>query len=289
MPGVQSVSMRGSLRSLLLILCSAAVAVGCGSSDSSTTQTQAGGTRTTGAQTTAAAIAGHELTRLNRALPIDAARLPTPSIKPNVETRFLTELFDDAQAAWRRDFAIAGLAYKPARLVVYWSKIESVCGKAEDSGPFFCSGDRTVYLDLRFFTLLEHRFGVQEVAQAYIVGHEVGHNVQNLLGVAHRVALANEADPKGSNSRSVRVELEADCLAGVWGRSAFSRSDVTENDLWEAVKTAEVIGDDYEAVAAGQEPDASQWTHGSSNQRKFWLRTGFRTGKPLACDTFAHN
>jgi uncharacterized protein len=281
--------MRARIRSVLLTLCTVAVASGCGSSSTSTTPAQAGATRTTGAQTAAAAIAGHELSRLNAALPVDVARLPPPSTKPVVESKFLTALFDDAQTLWRREFAAAGLPYKPARLVVYWSKIESVCGKADDSGPFYCSGDRTVYLDLRFFTLLEHRFGVQEVAQAYIVGHEVGHNVQRLLGVAHRVELANQADPnpKQRNRRSVQVELEADCLAGVWGRSAYARSDVTSNELWQAVKTAEAIGDDYEAAAAGEVVDESLWTHGSSKQRQYWLRTGFRSGKPVACDTFA--
>jgi predicted metalloprotease len=280
--------MRGSVPCLLLILCTAAVASGCGSSSTSTTRTQVSRTPTTAAPTTAAAIAGHELTRLNAALPIDAVRLPPPSPKPVVESRYLTALFDDAQTMWRRNFAAAGLSYKPAHLVVYWSKIESVCGRTDDSGPFFCSGDRTVYLDLRFFTLLEHRYGVQEVAQAYIVGHEVGHNVQNLLGVAHRVDIANQADPKHRNARSVLVELQADCLAGVWGRTADARSVTTEDDLQEAVKTADVIGDDYEARAVGEVADESLWTHGSSQQRQYWLRTGFRSGKPAACDTFAH-
>jgi hypothetical protein len=280
--------MRGRVRSVLLSLGCAAVVSGCGSSSTTTTHTDAAGSQTTGARTTTAAIAGHELSRLKAALPAQAARLPAPSLKPIAESKYLTALFDDAQLTWRRDFVAAGLAYRPARLVVYWSKIESACGKADDSGPFYCSGDRTVYLDVRFFTLLERRFGLRGVSQAYLVGHEVGHHVQRLLGVARRVDTADEGDPKNRNRRSVLVELEADCLAGAWGRSAYARADVTARDLYEAVKTAEVIGDDYEAEAAGHVVDSSLWTHGSSKQRQYWLRTGFRSGKPVACDTFAH-
>lgn len=232
-------------------------------------------------------IAGHELSRLKATVSLSAARLPAPSSKPVVEREYLIALFDDAQITWRRDFATAGLSYKPAHLVVYWSKIESACGKTDDSGPFYCPGDRRVYLDLRFFTLLVHSAGVRGVAQAYIVGHEVGHHVQQLVGIAHRVHIANEADPRDRNRRSVLIELEADCLAGVWGRSAYARAKVTVSELNDATKTAEVIGDDYHAEAAGHVVDSSLWTHGSSKQRQYWLRTGFRKGRPVACDTFA--
>jgi uncharacterized protein len=269
-----------SVRSVLLTLACAVVAGGCQSSSSSTTSA-----RTTSAQATAAAIAG-QLSRLSKPLPMSSARLPMPSTKPAVEREFLIVAFDDAQTTWRHDFAAAGLDYRPARLVVYWSEIESACDKTDDSGPSYCPGDRTVYLDLRFFTLLVHRFGVRGVAQAYIVGHEVGHHVQRLLGIAHRVDIANHADPSGRNSRSVRVELEADCLAGVWGRSAYSRAHVRVSDLYHARKTAEVIGDDYQAQAAGHVVDTSLWTHGSSKQGQYWLRRGFRSGRPAACDTF---
>lgn len=269
------------MRSVLLILGCAVLAGGCGSSSGRSTSTQAAGT-----QTTAAAIAGGELSRLDKPLPVSTARLPAASTKRSVEREYLTTLFDDAQTTWRRDFAADGLSYKPAKVRVYWSKVESACGKAADSGPFYCPGDRTVYLDLRFFTLLVHDFGVHGVAQAYIVGHEVGHHVQQLLGIAHRVAIANEANPAGKNNRSVLVELEADCLAGVWGRSAYLRADVTNADLNDALRTAEVIGDDYEAEAAGQVVDSSLWTHGSSKQRQYWLRGGFQSGRPAACDTF---
>src|SRR5262249_3856990 len=159
------------------------------------------------------------------------------------DRQYLTQLFDDAQRVWRRDFAIAHLTYRPARLVLFWSKVDSACGRSADSGPFYCPADRSVYLDLRFFTTLRRQHGLTRVAEAYILGHEFGHHVQQLLGIARAVAVANEADPSGRNARSVKVELEADCLAGVWTRSAYRRSQLSPSDLSDGVKTAQVIGD----------------------------------------------
>ncbi len=190
----------------------------------------------------------------------------------------------DLQRLWRREFAVSHLIYHPARVVVFSSEVRSYCG--EGSGPFYCPGDRTVYLDLRFFTDLPDNAGVGSAAQAYIVGHEFGHHVQQLLGIAASVADANQADPRGKNARTVRVELQADCLAGVWGRSAYPRSGLTTSELDEALKTADVIGDDYIQRAAGHAVDSTLWTHGSSQQRQYWLRTGYQSGRPSACDTF---
>jgi predicted metalloprotease len=187
---------------------------------------------------------------------------------------------------WRREFAVSHLTYRPAQVVVFWSKVRSYCGQHEDSGPFYCHGDRTVYLDLRFFTDLASNAGVGSAAQAYIVGHEFGHHVQDLVGIASSVADANRADPSGKNARSVKFELQADCLAGVWGHSAYPRSGLTLRDLDEALKAAEVIGDDYIQRAAGEVVDSSAWTHGSSQQRQHWVRTGYQSGRPSACDTF---
>jgi predicted metalloprotease len=267
------------VRSILLAVCCAALAGGCGSSNRAATSTAR--------VETPARAAGQELSALTKPLAVDAARLPAASTQTPVERKYLIALFDDAQSSWRRDFAAAGLSYTPARVRVYWSKVESPCGNGEDSGPFYCPGDRTVYLDVRFFALLVHKFGVHGVAQAYIVGHEVAHHVQRLLGIARRVDRANEADPTGKNGRSVLVELQADCLAGVWGRSAFPRADVTTRELADATRTADAIGDDYDAEATGDVVDSSLWTHGSSQQRQYWLRKGFQSGRPTACDTFA--
>jgi uncharacterized protein len=171
--------------------------------------------------------------------------------------------------------------------VVFWSKVRSYCGNHDDSGPFYCPGDRTVYLDVRFFTDLATNAGVGNAAQAYIVGHEFGHHVQQLTGIASSVADANRVDPSGQKARSVKVELQADCLAGVWGHSAYPRSELTVRELDDALKAAEVIGDDYLQRAAGDVVDSAQWTHGSSAQRQYWVKTGYQSGRPSACDTFA--
>lgn len=273
----------------LIALATAALVGGCGSSSSQTSSRQV---RTTGpAGTTAAGSqlegASRELGRLKQALPLSTGHLPAPSTSRTVERAYLITLFDDAQRTWSHDFAAEHLSYRPAHVHVFWNKVESLCGKSAETGPFYCPGDRTVYLDLRFFALLVHTFGVRGVAQAYIVGHEVAHHVQNLVGIAQHVDEANHADPNGQNARSVRVELQADCLAGVWGRSAYGRAHVTNTELQDAVKTAEVIGDDYLAEANGDVVDESLWTHGSSQQRMYWLRAGFNSGRPDACDTFA--
>jgi predicted metalloprotease len=214
-------------------------------------------------------------------------RLPAAPTSAKVERTYLVELFDDVQSVWRREFAAAHKTYDAARVVVFHGQIQSRCGKHEGSGPFYCPADDTVYLDLRFFSILLNLAHVGAAAQAYIVGHEVGHHVQRLAGVASHVDALNQADPNARNTRSVQVELQADCLAGVWARSAYPRSGFNTNDLYDAMKTAHKIGDDYIQIAYGNVVDTSLFTHGSSQQRRFWLRTGYKSGKPGSCDTFA--
>lgn len=259
----------------------------CGSgSSSSATSAQGAAARAPGASTTAAKVAG-QLAVLRETLPYASAKLPSPSRSTTVEHDYLIAIADDTQRVWRREFSASHLTYRPARVVVFSRKIKSYCGEHEDSGPFYCPGDRTVYLDLQFFIDLANNAGVGSAAQAYIVGHEFGHHVQQLLGIAGSVAEANEADPNGKNARSVQVELQADCLAGVWGHSAYPRSELTVRELNEALRAAEVIGDDYLQRAAGDVVDSGAWTHGSSQQRQHWVRTGYESGRPSACDTFA--
>jgi predicted metalloprotease len=129
--------------------------------------------------------------------------------------------------------------------------------------------------------------GLGGFAQAYVIGHEFGHHVQDLLGISGRVAAANEASPGGRNARSVRVEVQADCLAGVWAHSAYTRDELTISDIEEKLTTAALIGDDFQARAGGKVVDPGLFTHGSSAQRQHWLRTGFEAGHPEACDTFS--
>jgi uncharacterized protein len=229
---------------------------------------------------------GHELDPLPSVLKITAEKLPPAPTNARVEPAYLITVFDDVQALWRRDFADAHEAYRPARVVVFYSITQSACGRAKDSGPFYCPGDDTVYLDLRFFSLLLGDERVGAAAQAYIIGHELGHHIQRLAGIATDVETLDHKDPSHQKARGVLVELQADCLAGVWGRSVYPRSPFERNDLFDALKTAHVIGDDYIQEAAGHVVDSSLFTHGSSQQRRSWLQTGYKSGKPGACDTF---
>jgi len=169
---------------------------------------------------------------------------------------------------------------------MFVSTVHSGCGTQTDVGPFYCGADRTIYLDLGFFDALARQAGLGGFAQAYVVGHEFGHHVQHLLGVDRRVAAANQANPSGQNALSVQVELQADCLAGVWAHSVYTRGELTASDLEEKLRTATLIGDDFQARAAGRPIDPGLFTHGSSAQRQHWLRVGFESGDPAACDTF---
>ena len=280
--GVRRITRRG-----LGVLVLALLISGCGSGNRSSATSTSGAAQQTTATTTTPAKVAEQLTLLRQVLPHASAKLPSPSGATTVEREYLTAIADDLQRVWRREFAVSHLTYRPARVVVFWSKVQSDCGKSEDAGPFYCPADRTVYLDLRFFIELPHNAGVGSAAQAYIVGHEFGHHVQQLIGIAGSVADANRVDPSGTNARSVQAELQADCLAGVWGSSAYPRSELTTRDLNEALKAAEVIGDDYIQRAEGKVVDSALWKHGSSQQRQYWVRTGYRSGRPSACDTFA--
>ena len=270
----------------LLLLGLAVLAAGCGASATPGATTSTRSRARTAAVEPAALKAGEKLRYLLGALPHETAKLPAPSNATNVEREYLSSVADDLQRVWRREFRSSNLTYRPARVVLFWSKVKSDCGEADDSGPFYCPADMTVYLDLKFFTDLLQAAGVGSAAQAYLVGHEFGHHVQQLVGIAGSVADANETDPSGKNARSVKVELQADCLAGVWGRSAYPRSVLTVSDLYQALRAADVIGDDYLQQAAGNVVDSAQWTHGSSKQRQYWVRRGYESGQPSSCDTF---
>jgi len=259
------------------LLASALVAAGCGSS----THTETGSASSTGG------IGGQELKSLPRApAPTGTAPSPAPGAT-TVDRSFLETSFNDAQRFWDQQFRAAGLSYSPARLVLWSSQVHSACGSRENVGPFYCSADRTIYLDLGFFDLLARHARLGGFAQAYVIGHEFGHHVQHLLGIDRRVAAANEANPGGKNARSVRLELQADCLAGVWAHSQYSRAELSLSDVEEKLRLAALIGDDFQARAAGKPIDAGLFTHGSSAQRQRWLKTGFESGDPGACDTFS--
>jgi uncharacterized protein len=202
---------------------------------------------------------------------------------------FLRSVFNDIQSTWAEEFKTAGVTYRPARLVLFSTITNTACGvEKSETGPFYCPGDSTVYLDQTFFTAMERQFGVTgDFAPAYVVAHEVGHHVQSLLGITGRVSAADQSNPAATNAASVDVELQADCFAGVWAHSTDQRNLLEDGDLAEALRAAAAVGDDFISQATGQPIAPEEWTHGSSSQRQHWLTVGFEQGTPDACNTFA--
>jgi predicted metalloprotease len=212
------------------------------------------------------------------------------SMDASQERAFLTDVFNDAQALWSRELAAAGMQYTPARLTIFQDEVHSACGtQSANVGPFYCPADHGVYLDTRFFDALGHSVGVRlgAFARAYVVAHEVAHHIQVLLGITSRVRAADQQDPAGTNARSVRLELQADCFAGIWKHATYQRGQLTESDFEDALRAAAVVGDDFQQRKATGTISPHDWTHGSSQQRQDWLTTGFEKGEPGACDTFA--
>ncbi len=196
------------------------------------------------------------------------------------------DAFNDAQRVWARDL---GDRYRPAKLVLFWDGTQSGCGDASAAmGPFYCPLDRKVYIDLGFYRELDRRFGAAgDFAQAYVIAHEVGHHVQNTLGIAERVREAQQRRPSSANALSVRMELQADCLAGAWAHDLSGRGRLDPGDVEEGLRAAAAVGDDRIQRAATGRVQPERFTHGSAEQRARWFRTGFEAGDAKACDTFA--
>ena len=210
-----------------------------------------------------------------------AAPTGAPSGDPQAE--FVSVVLGDLEETWGALFQASGQRYQPPVLVLFNDSVQSACGSASAaSGPFYCPGDQKVYLDLSFFRELDERFGAPgDFAQAYVVAHEVGHHVQTLLGTNDRVARARgSAD---ANALSVRLELQADCFAGVWGYHAQRKNLLDPGDVEEGLAAAASIGDDR--LTKGRVSPES-FTHGTSAQRARWLRQGLTTGSVDQCDTF---
>ncbi|HEY3383938.1 MAG TPA: neutral zinc metallopeptidase [Vicinamibacterales bacterium] len=203
--------------------------------------------------------------------------------------QFVSFVLDDVQATWDRLLPTAtGVPYVHAKLVLFRETTRSGCGLAESaSGPFYCPSDRKVYIDLAFYDELRSRFGADgEFAQAYVIAHELGHHVQNLLGIDDKVRQLQESRPRQANAYSVRLELQADCLAGVWGHATAQRNLLQEGDAESAIDAAAAIGDDRIQRMTSGRVFPESFTHGSSQQRVQWFKQGFAAGVPKACDTF---
>ena len=196
---------------------------------------------------------------------------------------------DDVQTMWDEDiFRPAGRTYRDTSVVLFTDRIDSGCGAASAAtGPFYCPADGLVYLDLGFFRELDRRFGAPgDFAQAYVLAHEVGHHVQTLLGTNEAVQRESRENPSERNEFSVRLELQADCYAGVWAASVYARGVLEPGDVDEGLAAAAAVGDDRIQQQTQGRIDPESFTHGTSEQRATWFRTGFESGDPDACDTF---
>jgi uncharacterized protein len=200
--------------------------------------------------------------------------------------KFVDAVVDDVEVTWTNMFRRAGLEYERTSVVLFDGQTSSACGAASSStGPFYCPVDRLIYLDTDFFRVLEERFGAPgDFAQAYVIAHEVGHHVQNLLGTEAEVRREMRENRDIASELSVRLELQADCFAGVWGRAAQSQGILQPGDIEEGLNAASAIGDDQ---ILGRRADRDSFTHGTAEQRSTWLRTGIQIGNPDACDTFS--
>jgi predicted metalloprotease len=172
--------------------------------------------------------------------------------------------------------------------VLFTDAVESACGFAQAAtGPFYCPADQRVYIDVAFYRELRQRFGAPgDFAQAYVLAHEIGHHVQNLLGTEGQMRRAQQGNPGLANELSVRLELQADCYAGVWGYATAERGILEQGDVEEGLNAAAAIGDDRIQRMSGTRVAPDQFTHGSSAQRVEWFRRGLQSGDPAACDTF---
>ena len=202
---------------------------------------------------------------------------------------FITCAQNNIQKYWTDAFAGAGQTYRPAKLVLFSGSTSSGCGQASAAtGPFYCPPDGRVYLDLGFFDELQSRFGAKggDFAQAYVVAHEYGHHLQNLLGIESQMRELQRRTPSKANEYSVRLELQADCFAGVWGHSAYENGKVSKREISLALDAAASVGDDRIQRATTGRVNPESFTHGTSAQRQKWFSVGFDNGDTDLCDTF---
>ena len=217
-----------------------------------------------------------------------------PAQRPPVQDKqaaFVATVLADTENVWREQFKAAGSTYREPKLVLFRGATPTACGRGEAAmGPFYCPGDEKVYIDLAFYDTLRTRLGAPgDFAQAYVIAHEVGHHVQNLLGITAKMEqMRGKVSEVQYNGLSVRLELQADCFAGVWAHHAQNARQILENgDVDEAMNAAAKIGDDALQRAGGGRVVPESFTHGSSAQRTRWFNLGLQNGSVKGCDTFS--
>jgi predicted metalloprotease len=220
--------------------------------------------------------------------PVSGPATPGAPAADDRMTQFVSFVLNDVQDTWTRELAKTDHPYQHAKLVLFTDQTRSGCGEAEAAtGPFYCPADHKVYIDLGFYRELQDRFGAPgEFAEAYVLAHEIGHHVQNLLGIDSQVRRLQASRPSQANAMSVRLELQADCLAGVWGHSTAQRNLLEQGDVESGLRAAAAVGDDRLQRMASGTVHPESWTHGSSAERVRWFKTGLESGDINSCDTF---
>jgi predicted metalloprotease len=225
---------------------------------------------------------------------VDASRAAgdrgTPAAhQPGSQADFVGFVLDDAQRTWDGLLQSGPVPYRHAKLVLFTDATRTACGFGEAAtGPFYCPRDERVYIDLGFYNELSRRFGANgDFAQAYVIAHEIGHHVQKILGISERVQNSSSSALKGATGLSVRLELQADCLAGMWAHSTAKREILEKGDIEEGLGAAAAIGDDRIQRQSTGRVHPESWTHGSSAERTRWFRKGYEEGSMKACDTFS--
>lgn len=211
------------------------------------------------------------------------------SVNEQTEVQFISFVLDDVQKTWDRLLPQVGVPYRHAKLVLFRDYTNSGCGMAQSAtGPFYCPSDEKVYVDLGFFDELANRLGAPgEFGQAYVIAHEIGHHVQKLLGIAQQVSRLQRTNPDAANPLSVGLELQADCLAGVWGHSTEQRNIVDRSDIASGMEAVAAVGDDRLQKMGRGYVSPESFTHGSSAQRSDWFRRGLDSGDISSCNTFS--
>jgi predicted metalloprotease len=222
--------------------------------------------------------------------PYGEASRAAGSVNEDRQVQFVSFVLDDVQKTWENILPQSGVPYRHAKLVLFRDYTTSACGLAQSAtGPFYCPADEKVYLDLGFFDELANRMGAPgEFGKAYVIAHEIGHHVQKLLGIESKVSQLRHANPSESNPLSVRLELQADCFAGIWGHSTQQRNIIDQADVAAGLNAVAAVGDDRLQKAARGYVIPDSFTHGTSADRARWFQRGLESGSVETCNTFGN-